>query len=163
MGNKIPSTLQSYYSTAKFRPSIHISIILSMGALLDVCIAIFKACLALSSYILEFMLNIWIGNEILSVIQLYNSMRIFFFMNWVIIQSFRSRKFVERHFWINKPFFMYIKCVQKKVDWAKYHNRHSSKRIWVNKLSFCQNDSPMGESFWQNNSLVTHILFERCL
>ena len=108
MGNKIPSTLQSYYSTAKFRPSIHISIILSMGALLDVCIAIFKACLALSSYILEFMLNIWIGNEILSVIQLYNSMRIFFFMNWVIIQSFRSRKFVERHFWINKPFFMYI-------------------------------------------------------
>jgi hypothetical protein len=30
----------------------------------------------------------------------------------------------------------------------------------VIKLSFCQNDPLMGESFWQNNSLVTHILFE---
>ena len=28
------------------------------------------------------------------------------------------------------------------------------------KLSFCQNDLLMGESFCQNNSLVTHILFE---
>ena len=41
--------------------------------------------------------------------------------------------------------------------------RHSSKSIIVIKLSFCQNDPPMGESFWQNNSLVTHILFELCL
>ena len=31
------------------------------------------------------------------------------------------------------------------------------------KLSFCQNDPPMGESFWQNTSLATHILFELCL
>ena len=37
---------------------------------------------------------------------------------------------------------------------------HSSKSIWVIKLSFCQNDSPMGESFWQKDSLITHILFE---
>ena len=36
----------------------------------------------------------------------------------------------------------------------------SSKSIWVIKLSFCQNDSLIGESFWRNNSLVTHILFE---
>ena len=36
----------------------------------------------------------------------------------------------------------------------------SSKSIWVIKLSFSQNDPLMGESFWQNNSLVTHILFE---
>ena len=36
----------------------------------------------------------------------------------------------------------------------------SSKTISVIKLSFCQNDPLMGESFWQNNSLVTHILFE---
>ena len=28
------------------------------------------------------------------------------------------------------------------------------------KLSFCQNDSPMGGSFWQKDSLITHILFE---
>ena len=27
-------------------------------------------------------------------------------------------------------------------------------------LSFCQNDSLMGESFWQKDSLITHILFE---
>ena len=31
---------------------------------------------------------------------------------------------------------------QKKVDSAKYHNRHSSKSIQVTKLSFCQNDPP---------------------
>ena len=44
-----------------------------------------------------------------------------------------------------------VKCVPKKVDWAKYHNRHSSsKSIWVIKLSFCSNDPPIGESFWQN-------------
>ena len=37
---------------------------------------------------------------------------------------------------------------------------HSSKSIWVIKLSFCQNDPPMGESFWQKDSLITHMLFE---
>ena len=36
----------------------------------------------------------------------------------------------------------------------------SSKSIWVIKLSLSQNNSLMAESFWQNNSLVTHILFE---
>ena len=30
-------------------------------------------------------------------------------------------------------------------------------------LSLCQNDPPMGESFWQKDSLITHILFELCL
>ena len=28
------------------------------------------------------------------------------------------------------------------------------------KLSFCQNDSHLGGSFWQKDSLITHILFE---
>ena len=28
------------------------------------------------------------------------------------------------------------------------------------KLFFCQNDPLMEEPFWQNNSLVSHILFE---
>ena len=28
------------------------------------------------------------------------------------------------------------------------------------KLFFCQNDPLMGEPFWQNNSLVSHIFFE---
>ena len=51
----------------------------------------------------------------------------------------------------------------KKVDWAKLLNRHSSKSIWVIKMSFCQNDPPMAESFWQKDSLITHILFELCL
>ena len=36
----------------------------------------------------------------------------------------------------------------------------SSKSIWVMKLFFFQNDPIMGESFWQNNSLVTHILLK---
>ena len=33
-----------------------------------------------------------------------------------------------------------------------YQNRHSSKSIRVIKLSFCQKDPPMGESFWQKDS-----------
>ena len=57
----------------------------------------------------------------------------------------------------------FIKCVPKKVDWAKYLNRHGSKSVWVIKLSFCQNDSPMRGSFWQKDSFITHILFELCL
>ena len=37
---------------------------------------------------------------------------------------------------------------------------HSSKRIQVFKLSFCQNDPPIGGSLWQKDSLITHMLFE---
>ena len=36
----------------------------------------------------------------------------------------------------------------------------SSKSIWVTRLLFCQNDSPMMGSFWKKNSFITHILFE---
>ena len=36
----------------------------------------------------------------------------------------------------------------------------SSKSTWVTRLLFCQNDSSMRESFWQKDSLITHILFE---
>ena len=42
------------------------------------------------------------------------------------------------------------------LDWAKYQNRHSSKSI-------CQNSPLMGQSFWQKNSFISHILFELCL
>ena len=56
-----------------------------------------------------------------------------------------------------------LEGVPKKVDWAKLLNRHSSKSIWVIKLSFCQNDPPMWESFWQKDSLIILILFELCL
>ena len=35
--------------------------------------------------------------------------------------------------------------------------------IRVIKLSSRQNDPPMGESFWQKNSLITFILFELSL
>ena len=35
--------------------------------------------------------------------------------------------------------------------------------VYCSKLSFCQNDSPIGGSFWQKDSLITHILFELCL
>ena len=46
------------------------------------------------------------------------------------------------------------------LDWAKYQNRHSSKSIKVTKKVFCQNDSPIGGSFGQKDSLITDILFE---
>ena len=36
----------------------------------------------------------------------------------------------------------------------------SSKSIWLTRLLFCQNGSPMRGSFWQKNSFITHILFE---
>ena len=52
-----------------------------------------------------------------------------------------------------------LEGVAKICDWAKHQNRHSSKSIWVIKLSFCQKDLLMGESFW----LVTRKLFELCL
>ena len=32
-------------------------------------------------------------------------------------------------------------------------------RVRVIKLSFCQNDPPMGESFWQKDNLITVILW----
>ena len=44
-----------------------------------------------------------------------------------------------------------------------YLNGHSSKSIWATKLVFWQNDSPIGESFWQKDSLITHTLIELCL
>ena len=31
------------------------------------------------------------------------------------------------------------------------------------KLFFCQNSPLVGQSFWQKNSFITHILFELCL
>ena len=33
----------------------------------------------------------------------------------------------------------------------------------MTRLLFCQNDSPMGRSFWQKDSLITYILFGLCL
>ena len=35
--------------------------------------------------------------------------------------------------------------------------------IWAIKLFFCQNDPPIGKSFWQKNSLITLIFIELCL
>ena len=40
---------------------------------------------------------------------------------------------------------------------------HKSKSIWVIKLSFCQTDPLVGESFWQKDSLINHIFFEAWL
>ena len=64
-------------------------------------------------------------------------------------------------------FFLIMLTVFKHRDWSPKFatglNRIigcSSRSIWVIKLSFCQNDPLMGELFRQNNSLVTHILFE---
>ena len=55
------------------------------------------------------------------------------------------------------------RVVHQICDWAKYQNRHNSKSLQVIKLSFCQNDPPMGESFWQKDILITILLFELCL
>ena len=55
------------------------------------------------------------------------------------------------------------RLLPKICDWAKYQNSHSSKSIRVTKLFFSQSDSPMSESFWQENRMVTHMLLDRCL
>ena len=60
-------------------------------------------------------------------------------------------------------YYVLIDCCSKFANELKCSNRHRSKSIWVTSLVFCQNDSLMGESFWQKNRLVTHILFDLCL
>ena len=68
-------------------------------------------------------------------------------------------------------FFYQFNILKKNCrDWSpkfatgiKWLNRHRSKSIWVTILSFCQNDSLMGESLWQKDRMVTHILFDLCL
>ena len=45
--------------------------------------------------------------------------------------------------------------VHRSISWSR-----GCVYLRVIKLSFPQNDRLMGESFWQNSSLVTHILFE---
>ena len=54
-------------------------------------------------------------------------------------------------------------CCAKFATGLNIIASHSSESIWVMKLSFCQNNSPMGETFWQKDSLITQILFELCL
>ena len=54
----------------------------------------------------------------------------------------------------------YRSCCAKFATGLNIIIRHNSKSIWVIKLSFCQNVSPMGGSFWQKDSLITHILFD---
>jgi hypothetical protein len=53
-------------------------------------------------------------------------------------------------------------CIKFETG-LKCLNRHRSKSIKVIRLSLCQNDSPMGGSFWQKDSLISFILFELCL
>ena len=59
-------------------------------------------------------------------------------------------------------------CTRYRVSHS-YLDRAKNKKvgivqsIQVMKLFFCQNDSLMGQSFWQNTSSVTHIPFELCL
>ena len=51
-------------------------------------------------------------------------------------------------------------CFKKSVTIHSSVISHISKSILVIKLSFCQKDSPIGRSYWQKDSLITHILFE---
>ena len=64
--------------------------------------------------------------------------------------------------WKDLP-LAHIDCCSKFATGLKCSNWHRSKSIWVTSLFFCQNDSPMSESFWQKNRLVTHTLFDLCL
>ena len=93
--------------------------------------------------------------------------------NWILVKLwFRSgidSRSVEssRNSWVQKRD---IKRDRRYIVWVKktetIHSSaisHSSKGIWVIKLSFCQNDSPMEGSFWLKDSLITLIMFELCL
>ena len=60
----------------------------------------------------------------------------------------------------NKQTDLIRDCCAKFATGLNIKISHSSKSIQVIKLSFFQNDSPMGETFWPKDSLITHILFE---
>ena len=88
------------------------------------------------------------------------------------LKTFRKAKFGnEKSFLVEsniiwpglKQFWLVYRLLPKIWDWPKYQNRHNSKSIRVTKLSFCQSDFPTSESFWQKNSLITHIFFDQCL
>ena len=51
-------------------------------------------------------------------------------------------------------------CCAKCANGLNIKISHSSKSIWVIKLFFCHNNSPMGQTFWQKDRFITHILFE---
>ena len=53
-------------------------------------------------------------------------------------------------------------CFKKTKKTRNSVISHSSKSISVIKLSFNQNESSIGGSFWQKESLITHTLFELC-
>ena len=51
-------------------------------------------------------------------------------------------------------------CCQNFATGLNIIISHSSKSIWVIKLSICQNDPSISKSFWKKDSLITHILSE---
>ena len=78
-----------------------------------------------------------------------------FLLKWTQGQS--------KTFWLPTYFIASIDCCTKFATGLHIIISHSSKSIWVIKLFFCQNDSPMGVTFWQKDSLITHIHFKLCL
>ena len=69
--------------------------------------------------------------------------------------------FYKVHKFTNKNIYIWYRdYCPKFATGLKCLTRHRSKNIWVTRLFFCQNDSLMGESLWQKDSLVTLILFE---
>ena len=55
----------------------------------------------------------------------------------------------SKHF--HKVFVSIVEGEQKKVQWAKYHNRHTSINIWVTRLLFCQYDLAKEQPGHSNN------------
>ena len=85
--------------------------------------------------------------------------------------NFFCQKIMKIKKFINLMLLLNVCRTLKSRDWfPKFANGLNIKIdivhkvcIWVTKVSFCQNDPIIGESFWQKNSLVTLVYFELCL
>ena len=82
-------------------------------------------------------------------------------LSFTFANSEKAHIILLKKFWA--LFFHCRDCCAKFATGLNIIISHNSKSIWVIKLSFCQNDPLIGESFWENTSLVTLILFEQCL
>ena len=124
------------------------------------------ACLSLCAVLAFRLVSLEAKVEVIQVMTIYGNWYVkLSFYHLVMALFLRKNQRYSLNFVSPVPLARNCKkrLLPKICDWAKYQNRHGSKSIRVTKLSFCQSDSPMSLSFWQKNSLVTHIFFDLCL
>ena len=84
---------------------------------------------------------------------------------FTFIQYFKHLDRTWDMFWIKSIRGNFQSTLKEVLNLTQIHYMDGLKSasMWVMKLYFSQCALLMGQSFWQNTSLVTHILFELCL